>query len=254
MPHSNVSSVAVALPRIRCVLAVIAVVFAATSSACASTDDGVPTTSTSAGDGAFSDDSEESGGDLTSGTQAGGTTSQVPPRESTSTSVAVTSSTDDGVPEDESDSSKRIAIGTDGSVATVRVGEQVFAFAVDCYAPGAGDYLIVGAGTGTESETNQPDESDQSDRSDQLDEAVELYVQAFFAEPYIGLRLADGTLIEAALDAPLELMAQDDVIRVQDIPLVHSLDLTTGESTDAGLGEIEISCFSYSKELPEADK
>ena len=119
------------------------------------------------------------------------------------------------------------------SVATVEVGDRVFKFAATCYAPGAGDLLVLGVAEDPES-----------------DDSVELYLQAFIADPYIGLRLSDGTLIESALDGPLDIYFQDDAIRVSAVRFVQNLDLGTGEGEDVGLGELEVFCSDYLRELP----
>lgn len=121
------------------------------------------------------------------------------------------------------------------SEATVEVGDTVYRFAATCYAPGAGDLLVLGVA-----------EDPESDR------LVEMYLQAFIADPYIGLRLGDGSLIEAALDAPLDLYIQDDVIRASAVRFVRGLDLRTGDGEDDGFGELEVLCSGYSDDLPGA--
>ena len=118
-------------------------------------------------------------------------------------------------------------------MATVEVGDRVFEFAATCYAPGAGDLLVLGVAEDPES-----------------DGFVELYLQAFIADPYIGLRLSDGTLIESALDGPLDIYFQDDTIRVSAVRFVQSLDLGTGEGESVGLGELQVFCFDYLSDLP----
>ena len=77
---------------------------------------------------------------------------------------------------------------------------------------------------------------------------VELYLQASLADPYVGLRLEDGTLIEPSLDSPLDLYVQDDVIRASAIRFVRDLNLDTGEAADVGFGKFEIHCYSYERE------
>ena len=119
------------------------------------------------------------------------------------------------------------------SEATVRVGERVYRFAATCYELGAGDLLVLGLADDPDSEL-----------------FVEMYLQAFIVDPYIGLRLGDGKLIEAALDAPLDLYVQDDVIRASAVRFVHDLDLTTGEGESAGFGELEVFCSDYSVNPP----
>ena len=121
------------------------------------------------------------------------------------------------------------------SEGTVEVGDTIYRLAVSCYAPGAGDLLVLGVG-------EDPDS----------DGFVEMYLQAFLGDPYIGLRLGDGTLLESSLDGPLDLYLQDDVIRASAIRFVEGLDLGTGEATEVGFGELEIFCSGYAKELPSA--
>lgn len=119
------------------------------------------------------------------------------------------------------------------SEGTVSVGDKTYFFTVACYAPGAGDLLALGVG-------GEPGS----------DSVVELYLQAFLGAPYIGLRLGDGTLLEPSLDAPFDVYFQDDVIRASAIRFVRSLDLESGEATEVGFGELEITCADYSRELP----
>ena len=119
------------------------------------------------------------------------------------------------------------------SEGTVEIGETHYQFAVTCQELGAGEVVVVGAGDDPVS-----------------GEVVELYLQAFLSEPYVGLRLADGTLIEPSLDSQLDLYLQDDVIRASAIRFVQDLDLETGSATEVGFGELEIHCYEYSNELP----
>ena len=115
----------------------------------------------------------------------------------------------------------------------VEIGETHYQFAVTCQELGAGEVVVVGAGDDPVS-----------------GEVVEMYLQAFLGDPYVGLRLADGTLIEPSLDSQLDLYLQDDVIRASAIRFVQDLDLETGSATEVGFGELEIHCYEYSNELP----
>ena len=81
-------------------------------------------------------------------------------------------------------------------------------------------------------------------------EPVELLVKASLVEPYVGLRLADGTFIEPSLESSLDVYLQDDVIRASAIRFVKDLNLETGEATEVGFGEFEIHCYSYERESP----
>ena len=153
---------------------------------------------------------------------------------------AACASTDDGaiiVPSvttaDHLDASDKDGVRLQPSEATVEVGDTVYRFSATCYAPGAGDLLVLGVA-----------EDPESDR------LVEMYLQAFIADPYIGLRLGDGRLIEAALDAPLDLYIHDDLIRASAVRFVRSLDLRTGDGEDVGFGSLEVYCSGYSDDLP----
>ncbi len=119
------------------------------------------------------------------------------------------------------------------SEGTVEIGETHYEFAVTCHELGAGEVVVVGAGDDPASGG-----------------LVELYLQAFLGDPYIGVRLADGTLIEPPLDSPLDLYLQDDVIRASAIRFVQDLDLDTGSATEVGFGALEIHCYEYTNELP----
>lgn len=117
------------------------------------------------------------------------------------------------------------------SEGTAEIGGIRYEFAVTCHEHGAGEVVIIGAGDDPASGG-----------------LVELYLQAFLADPYVGLRLEDETLIEPSLDSPLDLYVQDDVIRASAIRFVRDLNLETGEATEVGFGEFEIHCYSYERE------
>ena len=121
------------------------------------------------------------------------------------------------------------------SEGTVEIDRVRYRFAVTCEDRGAGEVRVVGVG--------------DDPLSDGL---VELYVQAFLSDPYVGLELEDGTLIEPSLDSPLDLYVQDDVIRASAIRFVRDLNLETGEATEVGFGEFEIHCYSYEREPPSS--
>ena len=119
------------------------------------------------------------------------------------------------------------------SEGTAKVGDVQYEFAVTCHDRGAGDVVVLGAGDDPVSGG-----------------LVELYLEASFVDPYIGLRLADGTLIEPSLESSLDLYLQGDVIRASAIRFVRDLNLDTGEATEVGFGEFEIHCYSYEREPP----
>ena len=123
--------------------------------------------------------------------------------------------------------------GPPRSEGTVEIGDTRYRFTVGCQELGAGEVIVVGTG---------------EDRGSGA--AVELYLQAFLGDPYIGVRLADGTLFEPSLDSPLDLYVQEDVIRASAIRFVRDLDLETGTATEVGFGAVEIHCYEYTNELP----
>lgn len=149
-------------------------------------------------------------------------------------------STGDGVIEpdaladqDAIDESVIDASASQRSEGTVEIGEAIYRFAVTCHDLGAGELVVIGAGSGSEA-----------------DSYVELYLRDFLYSPYIGLRLADGIRLEPSLDSSLVLYRQDDVIRMSAIRFVRDLNLETREATEVGLGEVEIVCRDYSTDLP----
>ncbi|MEM8708747.1 MAG: hypothetical protein AAGE98_19950, partial [Actinomycetota bacterium] len=117
----------------------------------------------------------------------------------------------------------------------VDVAGTVYEIEADCFAPGAGELVATGIAS-----------TDGGDR-------VEVYVQAFVGQPYVGITVVTDdqtTLYEPAIDRPLDITLIDDVVRVDDVALVTDLDLETGIGTDAGLGTVVIECRSYEEELP----
>ena len=119
------------------------------------------------------------------------------------------------------------------SEGTAKVGDVQYEFTVTCYDRGAGEVRAVGVG-------DDPNSGGQ----------VQLFVEASFVEPYVGLTLADGTEIDPSLDSPLDFYVQDDVIRASAIRFVKDLDPETFEATEVGFGEFEIHCYSYERESP----
>ena len=121
------------------------------------------------------------------------------------------------------------------SEGTAEIGDTRYEFAVTCEDRGAGEVRAVGVG-------DDP----------VLGGRVTLFVEVSFVDPYVGLQLADGSLIEPSLDSPLDLYVQDDVIRASAIRFVRDLNLETGEATEVGFGEFEIHCYSYEREPPSS--
>lgn len=124
------------------------------------------------------------------------------------------------------------------SEGTVEIGDTRYQFEVICQERGAGEVKVEGEG-----------------RDPVSGGVVKLFLLASLVDPYIGLRLEDGTLIEPslALESPLDLYVQNDVIRASAIRFVRDLDLETGTATEVGFGELEIHCYDYSNELPTVD-
>ncbi|MYG99212.1 MAG: hypothetical protein F4144_07060 [Acidimicrobiaceae bacterium] len=147
---------------------------------------------------------------------------------------ATAATTSSSAPEDPASQAPTTSEGPPPSEGTVEIGDTRYQFTVTCQELGAGDVRVEGTG-------EDPDS----------DGTVELYLLAFLVDPYVGLRLADGTLFEPSLESPLDLYVQDDVIRASAIRFVRDLDLETGTATDVGFGELEIHCYEYSREAPE---
>ena len=121
------------------------------------------------------------------------------------------------------------------SVGIVEVAGTAYEIDAECYAPGAGELVAIGIA--------QPVDGPR----------VEVYLQAFVGQPYVGITVIDDsatTLYEPAVDRPLEVTVLDDVVRADDIALVTDLDLDTGEGVDAGTGTVVVECRSYAEELP----
>ena len=119
------------------------------------------------------------------------------------------------------------------SEGTAKVGDVEYEFAVTCQDRGAGDVVVLGAGDDPVSGG-----------------LVGLYLKASFVDPYVALRLEDGTRYEPSLESPLDLYLQDNVIRASAIRFVRDLNLETGEATGVGFGEFKIHCHSYEREPP----
>lgn len=121
------------------------------------------------------------------------------------------------------------------STAFVEVGGAAYDLDAQCYAAGAGEVVI----TALTSALVEP--------------RVELYVQAFLAEPYVGISVtADGetSVYEPSLAVPFEILEQDDVYRFDGVDLVIDLDLETGTGSPAGTGTVVVECAAYAEGLP----
>ena len=120
------------------------------------------------------------------------------------------------------------------SVGVIEFADEAHEIEATCYAPGAGEVLAVGVAT-TED-----------------DRRIEIYLQAFLGAPYLGISIAGAETIvyEAAIDRPLDISYEGDVLRVDDVELVTDLDLDTGDGTPAGTGSVVVECRAYETELP----
>lgn len=122
------------------------------------------------------------------------------------------------------------------SVGLVRIGPSAYDLVFSCVDRGAGEVLAVGIGRDI---NNKP---------------VEAFVQAFLAEPYIGLLVGDGdeqVLFEPRLGAPLVFTFEGDIVRFDTVDFVSDLDLNSGEFTPAGIGSVVVECRSYERAVPE---
>ncbi len=121
------------------------------------------------------------------------------------------------------------------SAAFVEIGTTAYALDAECHAAGVGEIIIIALTPGL------------------IEPRVELYVQAFLGAPYVGISITTNgntVLLEPELAIPFEIVQQDDVFRVDNLPLVTGLDLTTGDATNAGIGTIVVECATYVDGLP----
>ncbi len=143
-----------------------------------------------------------------------------PPERSTTTAAETTPTTSEPAPAAE-------------SVGLLTIDDRAFDLTADCFAPGAGELLVLAVGVDAEGTE------------------VQVYVEAFLGAPYLAVEL-DGELLEPSIERPIEFLIDGDVIRADDVVLVGDLDLETGDATDAGLGTLVIECRDYLDELPES--
>lgn len=122
----------------------------------------------------------------------------------------------------------------DPSTAEVTVGETAYRVPVTCFDAGAGSVAALGEG-----------------RDPASGKAVQLYVQAFFQEPYLVLAVGDQ-LIEPTPDEPLDLRLEEGLITGRDIRFVTDLDLVTLASRALGSGTVTVRCRSYVGGLPSS--
>lgn len=122
------------------------------------------------------------------------------------------------------------------SVGLVRIGPAAYDLVFSCVDRGAGEVLAVGIGR------------------DINDKPVEAFVQAFVAEPYIGVLVGgagEQVLFEPRLGVPLDFSFEYDIVRFDSVDFVSDLDLNSGEFTPAGIGSVVVECRSYERTVPE---
>ncbi len=148
-----------------------------------------------------------------------------------------------GTPTDGDEPAPETAAATEASLevplsrGTLRIGDETAGLEATCVAPGAGEVLV--AAVGVLEPSRRP---------------VEVYFQAFLAEPYIAVEVGDSTgdteLLEASLDDRLEVFITDDRVAAGAIRFVRDLDLTTGTGEFVGFGSIDVVCAGYARRLP----
>lgn len=122
------------------------------------------------------------------------------------------------------------------SVGIVRIGPSAYDLVFTCVDGGAGEILAVGVGRDV---NNKP---------------VQAFVQAFLAEPYIGLEVGEQVekvRFEPRLGVPLGFTFNHDIVRFDNVDFVTDLNIDTGEFTPAGIGSVVVECRSYETEIPE---
>ena len=77
----------------------------------------------------------------------------------------------------------------------VQVGDQTFDLFFTCYSPGAGDVAAIGVGEEASSGQN-----------------VEVLIQGFLGQPYVGVTVGESILYESMLEGSLEVFVHDGTI------------------------------------------
>jgi len=159
---------------------------------------------------------------LTTGCSVQDGSGEGPPDRSTTSSSPASTTVPDTEPETAAE-----------SVALLTIDDRAFDLTADCFAPGAGELLVLAVGTDAEGGE------------------VQVYAEAFLAGPYLAVRV-DGALLEPSIEVPFEFSIDGDVVRADDVALVRDLDLESGESTPAGVGTLVVECRAYLDELPDS--
>jgi len=116
----------------------------------------------------------------------------------------------------------------------VQVGDQTFDLFFTCYSPGAGDVAAIGVGEEASSGQN-----------------VEVLIQGFLGQPYVGVTVGESILYESMLEGSLEVFVHDGTISAGAIEWTRGLDLESGRGERVGYGAVFVSCAEYIHDLPE---
>ena len=116
----------------------------------------------------------------------------------------------------------------------VQVGDQTFDLLFTCYSPGAGDVAAIGVGEEASSGQN-----------------VEVLIQGFLGQPYVGVTVGESILYESMLEGSLEVFVHDGTISAGAIEWTRGLDLESGRGERVGYGAVFVSCAEYIHDLPE---
>tara|TARA_Y100000590_G_scaffold462158_1_gene625562 strand:- start:937 stop:1440 length:504 start_codon:yes stop_codon:yes gene_type:complete len=116
----------------------------------------------------------------------------------------------------------------------VQVGDQTFDLFFTCYSPGAGDVAAIGVGEEASSSQN-----------------VEVLIQGFLGQPYVGVTVGESILYESMLEGSLEVFVHDGTISAGAIEWTRGLDLESGRGERVGYGAVFVSCAEYIHDLPE---
>ena len=116
----------------------------------------------------------------------------------------------------------------------VQVGDQTFDLFFTCYSPGAGDVAAIGVGEEASSGQN-----------------VEVLIQGFLGQPYVGVTVGESILYESMLEGSLEVFVHDGTISAGAIEWTRGLDLESGHGERVGYGAVFVSCAEYIHDLPE---
>lgn len=118
------------------------------------------------------------------------------------------------------------------SSGEIEISDEVFSFAFECWAAGAGDVLALGIG---QRQANG--------------EQVQAIVQAFLGDPYVAVVVGEDQVLELAVDQRAELFVQQDSIRGSALRFVDAEAPGVGEAV--GFGSVNVDCQGFAPGLPE---